>query len=178
MMRSVTLEAGRVRARFQRTADRFEHAIEVQSADGRWISIAKSAEGDAYDLWPASPPFQELHVEQRGEMQVALLVGNAGKSHWSGSIEAHVSDEKLVFDVACRAREAPQWLGSTYQMVESNQLSGGFRPRFEAAAEATAVQTDGSRVRVAPIDMADAVKGNSASHAWPKTIRWQYWFAI
>jgi hypothetical protein len=46
---------------------------------------------------------------------VALLVGMAGRSHWSVSVEPETAANTLLFDVACRVQQPPIWLGSSYQ---------------------------------------------------------------
>ena len=108
-------------------ADRWSHAIVIGN-DGTVASDSAPAlapalapaiasqEGSAGEDWPISPVFQELSVEDRGDHQVALLVGMAGKSHWSCSVSPIVSDTETgwEFDVACLAKLPPQWLGSTY----------------------------------------------------------------
>ena len=51
-----------------------------------------------------------------GPMLVALLVGMAGRSHWSLSVEAR--DGQLNFDAACRVRGDCNHLGSGYRLSE------------------------------------------------------------
>jgi hypothetical protein len=42
-----------------------------------------------------------------------MAVGSAGRSHFSASISA--VGASLRFEMACRLREPPEWLGSTYE---------------------------------------------------------------
>ncbi len=118
---------GRLRIEFSRQADRFGHVILLVEGDAA-RPILSSVEGSGRDLWPLSPVLQQIHVEDRSdslgrasrrdsatERHVALLVGMAGRSHWSLSVEPVIATAALVFDVACRvsAAESPD-LRSTY----------------------------------------------------------------
>ena len=147
--------AGRgLQASFFRCGDRFAHTIAAVDGE-RLTPLLASVEGsDAWDLdagelddhdldtddWPASPPLQEVHVEQRDEThRVVLAVGRSGRSHWSLSVHAErvsgESDEKgtvttdaqlpaLVFDVAVRLHRRPKRLGSAYRsMVAASPTS-------------------------------------------------------
>lgn len=102
---------------FQFAGGRFRHSIEWMRSDGeivdRWQDEVNSQDED----WPASPPIQQLSLESIHGSPTLLGVGQAGKSHWSISVEAMRIDTKpsLKFDVACRCRELPNWLGSSYQ---------------------------------------------------------------
>ncbi len=116
------LQAAGLRVRFVFRADRFAH--EVQVANGaEWRTVARSREGSPADAWPASPPFQSMHVESRaGDRQLALLVGMAGRSHWSASVDLDPHTGSLTFDMACRVRAAEcGWLGSSYLAIYSQR---------------------------------------------------------
>lgn len=159
------LEAGHLRVRFFWQGDRYAHEVSVRSGDA-WLPALISVEGSPEQDWPASPPFQSLHIEQRDEGRtLALLVGMAGKSHWSASIEIDDQADCLLFDVACRARGCQAGsLGSTYRAAEGavgDPLAIELGHRFgPATLESKASE---SRV-VAEID----TDGN------PQTIRWDY----
>ncbi len=44
-----------------------------------------------------------------------VAIGLAGRSHFSASLTASQAEEdSMLVEVACRAQEAPKWLGSTY----------------------------------------------------------------
>ena len=78
--------------------------------------LMESVEGTADDVWPPSPVLQTLSVENRSQQrQVALMMGMAGKNHWSVSIENDPQERKLTFDVACRIAEASSKLGTQYR---------------------------------------------------------------
>lgn len=105
---SIATDGGLIAA-FLRHDDRTGHRI-----DFRDRGLLQSVESDSSEPWPLSPPLQQLSIEDLGAGPVGLLVGMAGKSHWSVSVEAR--EEMLVFDVACRVRGEPERLGSTYRV--------------------------------------------------------------
>ncbi|HVA46825.1 MAG TPA: hypothetical protein VNH11_10710 [Pirellulales bacterium] len=170
---TVTIAAGDLHVVFSRRGDRYGH--EVWCARGEERMLLASVEGAAEDPWPPSPPFQELHVEQRGDKQVALLVGRAGRSHWSLSVEPDLADGSLVFDVACRSAAAMGWLGSTYRIVDADaarSLGNGrflFASGYELHVSAGGVEAEQAgeerRLRIAA--------RAEHSHA-PQTVRWRY----
>jgi len=122
-MRSETIEAMgsgglRLRVEFVWRHDRYAHVISIVEANGAVQPLLESIEGTPAEDWPASPPLQSLSVETLTDgRRVALLVGMAGGSHWSASIEAVLDKPELVFDLACRHSVPPTWLGSRYRRL-------------------------------------------------------------
>jgi hypothetical protein len=113
----IKLAAGRMCIEFARDADRYRHEIVVWAGDS-WRTVLASKEGSEDDEWPPSPPLQELHIEPRTPRnEVALLVGRAGRSHWSLSVESDVACGALIFDVACRSSAAANRLQSSYLLT-------------------------------------------------------------
>lgn len=127
-------------------------------------------EGGADDPWPLSPPLQELHVERNADgRQVALLVGRAGRSHWSLSVEPF--ENRLVFDAACRLSGEAEWLGSSYRAAGGMTgvdgivaLAGGTLRMVSAEADGATLVIDADVLR---IEAARAALG-------PRTARWRY----
>jgi hypothetical protein len=159
---------------FERHDDRIRHRIEVPAAGG-WRTLIESVEGTASAWWPPSPPLQSLHVESRSTGSVALLVGMAGRSHWSASVEIAGDGEEAVFDFACRAPAAPDWLGCRYR-AEAQQP-------VDAAQETLCVGRHAVRFRglePQPLRIARDVQGGieicavPTSGRWPQTVRWRY----
>jgi len=105
--------AVRVGLSFHWRNDRYEHRLELIEGDRRSVLLA-SCEGADQEFWPPSPALQQLTFQQDGQGRpCVLLLGMAGKSHWSLSVE---QDEKaLIFDAACRVQERPARLGSSYR---------------------------------------------------------------
>lgn len=108
-----------------RVGDRYRHAVSIGAGDSTRV-ILQSLEGADQEAWPSSPPFQELHLERpRNAFETALVVGRAGRGHWSASIEADGGQETITFDVACRCSGAIDWLGSRYHCLAGPLLDGG-----------------------------------------------------
>lgn len=102
-----------LRTTFVWREDRYAHVVALYGATGEHI-LLESIEGSPDDPWPPSPAFQQLSMQGDGDQRVALLVGMAGRSHWSMSVEVAASRRGFVFDVACRLNEAAEELGSSY----------------------------------------------------------------
>jgi len=115
-----------LRVAFCRRGQRVAHRIAlVAGAAVQWLLA--SVEGDSHEAFPPSPPLQQLAVEPLGNGRTAaLLIGMAGRSHWSVSAESARSEPVVRFDVACRARVVdPACLHSTYQVLCPWQLAPG-----------------------------------------------------
>jgi hypothetical protein len=107
-----------LRVDFVARGDRYGHVISLIDADDGVQPLVESIEGLPDDAWPASPALQNLSVETlHNGRRVALLVGMAGGSHWSASIEAVPNNAELIFDLACRHTRTPTWLGSRYRSL-------------------------------------------------------------
>lgn len=115
-----------VRVAFYRCERRLAHRIALVSrGEVQWVLT--SVEGDSRQVFPPSPPLQQLATEQLdGGRAVVLLLGMAGRSHWSASAESQPSQRSVRFDVACRTRVADgQCLHSVYQIFGPWQWSAG-----------------------------------------------------
>lgn len=170
-MPQLLLSAGdRLRLRFARCGDRWEHTVEMRFAD-RLVWKLRSEEGMADDDWPPSPPFQSLEMHRQPDgRQFALLVGMAGASHWSASAEADSATERIVFDVACRVKLESRWLGSSYLLSDCD--ANDAQPRIELlscestpAAFPVIVEAAEGRIAVSIADLTGPV---------PQTVRWKY----
>ena len=151
---------------FYKLADRYQHAILLRrgGAPQEALEVLRSAEGDASEAWPPSPPLQSLSIETLGDgRHVALLVGMAGRGHWSASIEPDAERTGLIFDIACRSAVRPERLLSCYE------VGPGFdqvRLTAESAPPAPAsITRDGEWL---------AVTCPLPSHAVGPTWRWRY----
>jgi hypothetical protein len=111
------IESGELQVEFFRRGDRVAHRLLH-----RGILLAESVEGTPDEDWPPSPPFQEVHFESsklpgRDEpCPIALLVGMAGRSHWSASVVPSLPEE-VTWDTACRLHGPPAWLGAQYRFA-------------------------------------------------------------
>ena len=107
------LESGGTAVVFRWRGDRWRHTVTFAGE-----SLAESVEGtaDGGDArWPVSPPLVELSAIDLQGGPALLAVGLAGRSHFSASIRPHPEHaDTLLFEIACRVKERPSWLGSTY----------------------------------------------------------------
>ncbi|HRX79231.1 MAG: hypothetical protein H6821_09880 [Planctomycetaceae bacterium] len=124
-LRAMNSEGVGLQVQFLWRLDRHCHTISLL-VNGRSIPVLESVEGSSTEVWPPSPPLQQLSVEElRPKTQVALLVGMAGKSHWSISVDPISDRAAFVFDVACRSREVAEQLGSAYKLLVDEFTSTG-----------------------------------------------------
>ena len=175
MIQTCWIHQQTLRIAFAPCGDRMVHSIALVERIGdadRITPLCSSVEGTANETWPASSPLQSLSIEQRATGDVALLVGMAGRSHWSASFETFAGLSKLRIEHACRVGGEPTWLGSGYQLptgelvIEHNhaheviQLVGKTRIRW----------------RSEQIEMSDSHQLNfPAIQPWhAKPVRWQY----
>lgn len=109
----VRLESGGTAVVFRWCSDRWRHTVTFAGT-----SLAESVEGttDGGDArWPVSPPLVELSAIDLLGGPALLAVGLAGRSHFSASVRPHPERaDTLLFEIACRVKERPSWLGSTY----------------------------------------------------------------
>jgi hypothetical protein len=160
------LEATGLKIVFARRGDRYAHRIEVWDEDAKtWVIALVSREGSDEETWPPSPPFQQLHLERRPTGDVVLLVGMAGRSHWSAAVEVCPERKLLKFDVAIRIQAAPARLGTAYDVCNVAAAA-----RITAAAEAATEVRRGSEVG-SGFELGPAT---SAQAAPPATICWKY----
>jgi hypothetical protein len=119
----ILISVGRLQLVFRRQGDRYGHdlgpSVGGAPTTAEFRPLLRSVEGAPDDLWPPSPPLQECHIEPRPDGRTAaLLVGRAGKSHWSLSVLCDPASSSLLFEAACRLQGDAHWLGSRYRMAE------------------------------------------------------------
>lgn len=131
----VRLESGGTAVVFLWSGDRWRHTVTLAGGE-----VAESVEGaaDGGDpRWPESPSLVELSALELERTPAILAVGLAGRSHFSASIRPHPARaDTILFEMACRLKDRPDWLGSTY-------ATGGERVRVappEAAGFPATVQ--------------------------------------
>jgi hypothetical protein len=168
-----------LRVVFQRQTDRCAHRIEI--IDGaRSFCLLTSVEGTSDQPWPPSPPLQQLSIEELSPgNRVALLLGMAGKSHWSASVECDPASLSLLFDVACRVQQPPLRLGSCYR-TEVPLAEGSLdRARFTTAWGAVTLQLPPlenlpSVALALPANHIAVVYQDLTVARVPSTLRWKY----
>lgn len=84
--------------------------------DSAVVSLLRSVEGTSQDVWPPSGALQEVLPQEHETGRLLAAVGRAGKSHWSTVVLCSEPAGTVEFDFACRVKEQPTWLGSTYML--------------------------------------------------------------
>lgn len=103
---------------FEWRGDRHAHRFVLVGQGGDRTPQFESVEGSDAGAWPPSPPLQSLNLHSLADgRQAALLVGMAGRSHWSASIEPLVGQAGFQFDIACRLGLPEADLGSRYRLT-------------------------------------------------------------
>jgi hypothetical protein len=152
-----------LRVEFVWLGDRFGHRISAVNAHGELTLLLESIEGSGTDDWPPSPPLQSLHIEPLPNgRRAALLVGMAGRSHWSASIEAAQESAEILFDLACRHSASSKQLGSRYRAAPNAAQRLAILPVESRLARIT--KEDGNEVMIEPASL------NLSS----ATARWKY----
>jgi hypothetical protein len=96
---------------FHRRGDRYAWCLTAESPGG--ARLLESREGSSDEAWPPSPPLQQMSRELIAGQPVILLVGAAGRSHWSCSWTFDESGAQAWAEFACRLTERPKFLGIT-----------------------------------------------------------------
>jgi hypothetical protein len=171
-----------LRADFLWQHDRYGHRI-VAIHDQLESTLLVTEPGGQWADWPAGPPLQQLSwTETVPGRRVGLLLGMAGKSHWSVSAEVVGDSGDLLFDVACRIQQPPRWLGSTYQSgcpvrretpYAACLSAGGANIRLTTEpvgnVPRATIEVQGRRLAIGP---------DVNSVCAPQTVRWKYRIAI
>ncbi len=161
MTNEPTIECGDLRIVFRWCDDRYGHTVE-RLIDGVWLPLLESVEGTPDEDWPSSPALQSLHIEERSEGPVALLVGHAGSSHWSMSAETDANSASLIIDAACRISQRPGHIGSSYRLL---QPDANYWISLEGVSSDESVSTKARpQWTICPPEPGQ----------WPATIRWRY----
>jgi hypothetical protein len=120
------LSAGLLSIRFIKSGDRLAHCIGLQKSSegsGGFLPVLESVEGDAQEVWPASPPMQQIVQEHIGHNSAPVLlgVGLSGNGHWSSAVE-ETSMGSLKLDIACKSSKPASYLGSQYRMANETEV--------------------------------------------------------
>lgn len=168
----VILETAGLRMSFHACGDRLAHTVGLVVGN-RVVPLLASVEGTPADDWPTSPPLTTIELSSRAGMQHALLLGMAGRSHWSVSVVLSEAARRLEFEIACRMKEPATSLGSAYRtMVAPKSRQEGVelsvddetvRVEDPSRKRAVHVTPDGLNVPVDP-----------PAGPYPQTVRWSY----
>lgn len=170
----------RLQLEFAWQVDRYRHTLRFVPpvASPEPIPVAVSQEGSPTDDWPASPAFQQLLIEPRGALHVALLVGMSGTSHWSASIEPVPDMAAFDFDVACRLRATASELRSSYSDVWERWSSGPENPGWRFTLSETPTVVAEPHVSIERLVRAALVRRGIPDARPPCTLRWRYRWSV
>jgi hypothetical protein len=151
------------------------------AAKQRETAVLTSVEGDSHQIWPASPPLQDLNFHGLPDGRTAALaVGRAGKSHWSLAWEASRDQPLLVCDVACRVKETPGYLASTWTMADhlSVTQTGGLRIKVDNAIVLVDIEDQQFATKCEQVGRKVCLLPDSIEFDLPTTVRWRYRISI
>jgi hypothetical protein len=170
------LLAGRMLClRIVSAGERCAHVISLRTGGSSW-PLLESVEGTPDDAWPPSPALQSPHVESLPDgRHVALLVGMAGRSHWSlaAELETLASGERLSMDVACRVSAPPKRLGSRYRLGPNVQWDAA-SSALQTAAGTVFLRADGDSSRLDSTANEIEIGPASLGASQPATVRWKF----
>jgi hypothetical protein len=135
------------RLTFDWAGDRYHHRWHFADSDCRIESI----ESDTAQMWPDSPPLQQIHQQSFGDgRDVVFGVGMSGRGHWSASFSLVPELKSWIIELACRSPVEPGQLLSSYalrgpwQEVSSNLV----RYQQDAAAISLEAISPGCRAKI------------------------------
>lgn len=155
---SLTTAKQQLTVEFYWERDRYVHRV-TNAAGEQLVSV----DGTPNDAWPASPPIQQLSLEAIDGQAVLLGVGAAGSGHWSISVTSvsDGDDEAFKFELACRSRDQPVRLASTYRYQPAPHGSDATTLGVQAQAGVAGVTNDAGEVQLtAELD------GSERTHQW------------
>ncbi len=140
----------------------------------------ESIESDSSQMWPVSPPLQQIHQQSFGDgREVVFGVGMSGRGHWSVSFTLVPELKSWIVELACRSPVEPEQLMSSYALggqwtVDSaDQIrcqEPGTIVSLEAIAPSCQAQMSDSEadlIRFSPVQIA----GNSSTTQWAFRVR-------
>lgn len=168
-----------LRVVWQAKGDRWSHQIYLFDAAKETLLLRSINAGPNED-WPPSAVIQECHQQSIGERPALFGVGMAGTSHWSVAVES--SDTSLKFDFACRVKQPPHWLGSTYEWNPDVSVASARRATIAQTNVSLHIATDDTENTEATLNEIDQLEIQSAPESdkpsVPATFRWRYQITI
>ncbi len=151
--------------------DRYRHAWQF----GESVPALTSIESDSAEIWPVSPPLQQIHEQSFGDgRQVVFGVGMAGRGHWSASFTLIPDLRCWIVELACRCPVSPERLMSSYQATAQPttdthrvQLEQAPHVCLEAISPAAILEATDDQVRFQPAQ----ITTGAATTQWAFRIR-------
>ena len=168
----VIIDAAGWRVSFHSCGDRIAHTVGLVVA-GRVLPLLASVEGTPDDSWPPSPPLTTVETATARGGQQAMLLGMAGRNHWSVSLVVNEAAGRLEFEVACRLKEPAGRLGSAYRtMVAASDSSGGVEVRVDGETVRVEAPSPAAQVCITPEGL--TVPVDPPDGPFPRTVIWKY----
>lgn len=156
---------------FEWQEDRYRH--QWIFGDSTWI---RSVESASSEIWPASPPLQQIHRQSFGDgREVIFGVGMAGRGHWSASFTLVPELRSWIIELACRCPLEPQRLSSSYQLNTPVDPASNLKYwidverkiSLEAIAPGTVANLQGSMIEFAPL----TITSGESTNQWAFRLR-------
>ncbi|MCE9554753.1 MAG: hypothetical protein K8T91_15465, partial [Planctomycetes bacterium] len=168
----VILEAAGLRLSFHAFGDRLAHTVGLVVGN-RVVPLLASVEGTPADDWPPSPPLTTIELSSQAGVQHALLLGMAGRSHWSVAVVLNEAARRLEFEIATRMKEPATLLGSAYRtMVAARSHREGVELAVDGETIRVEAPSQQPAVRVTPDGLNVPVE--LPAGPFPQTVRWSY----
>src|SRR5262249_33143215 len=106
---------------------------------------------------------------------IAFLVGMAGRSHWSASIQAIAAEAAFHFDLAVRIGTPPKFVGSSYRtMVDALLRDVGSAIIDVDNLRCEFVVTDTQLAQLESTPDGISLHCLESPNTFPTTLRWKY----
>lgn len=173
-----------LRIELHRLADRYAHQIWRIERSVRAELLLQSQEGVGAPDADCLPALQALNIERlpSGD-QAAALIGMSGANHWSLTIEPGLRSGRpaILFDAACRIRNAPPELKSRYLLESALEVQGDQQQISLTSPQGCRVEIGVCSsesvpdARLAYSDrQLDVIRAVAAGDPKGRTVRWQY----
>lgn len=138
--------------------DRYRHSWRFPNHDLQLASV----ESDSSQVWPVSPPLQQIHQQSFGDgREVVFGVGMSGRGHWSASFTLVPDLSSWIVEFACRSPVDPECLLSTYEANRAPQANSEMQFGFldvpgivmEAVAPGTLASQEDQRLAFSPAQL-------------------------
>ena len=102
-----------------------------------------------------------------------MLLGMAGRNHWSVSVVVNEAARRLEFEVACRLKEPAGRLGSAYRtMVAASASDPGVEVLVDGETVRIETPSPGAQVCITPEGL--TVPVDPPDGPFPRTVIWKY----
>lgn len=166
--------SGALEVRFVWAVDRWSHCV-VLDGQPVWQSLEGPWPCDRDPDWPASPAFVEIDRVGSGPLAAVVAVGLAGRTHYSVSISADAHrPAALLFDVACRIHQTPQWIGTSYAPMAASVTAESLLARAVIEPVSQCVLEIGDPIVQLRATGNDAFASAGSPFPGPTTVVWSY----